>query len=76
VVVCNFTPLPRHGYRIGVPGGGTWRELINTDHAVYGGSGVGNGELVAETVSSHHRGQSVTLNVPPLSCVVLTQIVA
>ena len=42
LVVCNFTPVPRHDYRIGVPEGGAWMELINTDAADYGGSGIGN----------------------------------
>ena len=74
VVVCNFTPLPRHGYRIGLPSAGTWRELINTDNAVYGGSGVGNGELAAEAVVAHHRAQSVVLSLPPLACLVLTRV--
>ena len=74
VVVCNFTPLPRHGYRIGMPSAGTWRELINTDNAVYGGSGVGNGDLATEAVAAHHRAQSVVLNLPPLACLVLTRM--
>ncbi|MFY8043869.1 MAG: alpha amylase C-terminal domain-containing protein, partial [Rhodoferax sp.] len=74
VVVCNFTPLPRHGYRIGMPQPGTWRELINTDNVVYGGSGVGNGELTSEAVGHHHREQSVVLNLPPLACLVLTRM--
>ncbi len=43
VVVCNFTPVPRHGYRIGVPQPGYYRERLNTDAALYGGSNVGNG---------------------------------
>src|SRR6185436_7062210 len=41
-VVCNFTPVPRHNYRLGVPSGGRWRELLNSDAPVYGGSGMGN----------------------------------
>ena len=41
-VVCNFTPVVRHGYRIGLPRSGRWREALNTDAAIYGGSGVGN----------------------------------
>lgn len=75
VVVCNFTPLPRHGYRIGMPHAGTWRELVNTDNAVYGGSGVGNGELATEAVADHGRSQSVVLNLPPLACLLLTPVV-
>ncbi|TAH13251.1 MAG: 1,4-alpha-glucan branching protein GlgB [Curvibacter sp.] len=74
VVVCNFTPLPRQGYRIGMPQAGTWRELINTDNVVYGGSGVGNGELASEAVAHHHRAQSVVLNLPPQACLVLTRM--
>jgi 1,4-alpha-glucan branching enzyme len=42
VVICNFTPVPRIGYRLGVPSGGFWRELLNSDGKEYGGSGVGN----------------------------------
>lgn len=71
VVVCNFTPLPRAGYRLGVPQGGAWRELINTDAAVYGGSGVGNGSLVADAQPAHGQMQSLVLHLPPLSCLVL-----
>ena len=74
VVVCNFTPLPRYGYRIGMPSAGTWRELINTDNVVYGGSGVGNGELNTDAVAAHHRAQSVVLTLPPLACLVLTHV--
>ncbi|WP_294765400.1 1,4-alpha-glucan branching protein GlgB [uncultured Rhodoferax sp.] len=76
VVVCNFTPVPRHGYRIGVPQAGAWRELINTDYAVYGGSGVGNGELSTEAVAAHQHAQSLVLSLPPLACLVLTRMVA
>ncbi|HEV7556379.1 MAG TPA: 1,4-alpha-glucan branching protein GlgB, partial [Kofleriaceae bacterium] len=51
VVACNFTPLTREGYRIGVPRGGHWREALNSDAAIYGGSGVGNrGGMDAEAV--------------------------
>ena len=74
VVVCNFTPLPRYGYRIGMPSAGSWRELINTDNAVYGGSGVGNGELATEAMADHRRAQSVVLNLPPLACLLLTPV--
>jgi 1,4-alpha-glucan branching enzyme len=56
LVVCNFTPVVREGYRVGVPVGGYWRERINTDAACYGGSNVGNaGGLVAEGTSCHNR---------------------
>src|SRR5882672_1068013 len=56
VIVCNFTPVPREGYRIGVPCGGFWREILNSDAVEYGGSGLGNmGGKDAEKVSTHGR---------------------
>lgn len=69
VAVCNFTPVPRAGYRVGVPGPGNYRELINTDDTVYGGSGVGNGVLASEPVPVHGQAQSIVMSVPPLGTV-------
>jgi len=69
VAVCNFTPVVRHGYRLGVPMAGSYREIINTDNAVYGGSGVGNGVVATEAVGHHGRAQSLVINVPPLGTV-------
>jgi len=74
VVVCNFTPVPRHGFRLGVPQSGQWDEVINSDQTVYGGSGMGNGTLRAESVSAHHRPQSLVLTLPPLATLVLTRL--
>ena len=72
VVVCNFTPVPREGYRIGVPHEGCWQELLNSDAALYGGSGVGNlGGLKAETEPTHGRSHSLNLTVPPLGCLIV-----
>jgi len=72
IVVCNFTPVPRHGYRIGVPAPGPYRELLNSDAGVYGGSGLGNrGRVVAENVPCHGRPHSLGLELPPLGAVVL-----
>ncbi|MCR9202057.1 MAG: 1,4-alpha-glucan branching protein GlgB [Planctomycetaceae bacterium] len=72
VVVANLTPTPRHDYRIGVPQAGYFKELINTDGEWYGGSGVGNQGGVDSTAdSSHGYDQSVELQLPPLSVVVL-----
>ncbi len=72
LVACNFTPVPRLNYRVGVPEGGLWRELLNTDAAAYGGSGQGNmGGLSATPVPSHGRPYSLNLTLPPLGCVVL-----
>ena len=72
VVVCNFTPVPRPGYRIGVPYAGTWKELLNTDSALYGGSNIGNAGIVetrAEPIHGHE--QSLTITLPPLAALVL-----
>ncbi len=72
LVVCNFTPVPRHGYRLGVPSGGGWTEILNTDAESYGGSNLGNGGGVgAEDVPSHDQPASVVLTLPPLATVVL-----
>lgn len=67
IVVCNFTPVPRYGYRIGVPEPGVYREIINTDAQIYGGSGVHNSELQAQPVWSNHRDWSLEITVPPLA---------
>jgi 1,4-alpha-glucan branching enzyme len=67
LVVCNFTPVPRQGYRIGVPQGGMWRECLNTDSDHYAGSGMGNGGAVhAEAVPVHGLSMSLSLTLPPL----------
>ncbi|MCZ7563481.1 MAG: 1,4-alpha-glucan branching protein GlgB [Burkholderiales bacterium] len=72
VVVCNFTPVPRPNYVLGVPAGGFWRELLNSDAPLYGGSGVGNyGGVEAAPVPAHGRMHSVTLTLPPLGVVFL-----
>jgi 1,4-alpha-glucan branching enzyme len=71
LVVCNFTPVPRHNYRVGVSEGGRWNELLNSDAPVYGGSGQGNfGGLDAAPVSCHGRDYLLTITVPPLGMVV------
>ena len=72
LVVCNFTPVPRQNYRIGVPRGGKWVERINTDSHDYGGSGVGNGgEVVANDIGWHGRPYSLNLTLPPLGTLIL-----
>ncbi len=71
VVVCNLTPVVRHGWRTGVPHGGSWCELINTDAAAYGGSGVGNGVLQSEAVPWQGQPESVVMTLPPLATVML-----
>ena len=73
LVVCNFTPVPRYGYRLGVPQSGAWREVLNTDAALYGGGNIGNGGgAVAEDVPSHDLPASLLLTLPPLATIVLT----
>ncbi len=73
VIVCNFTPVVRHDYRIGVPRGGRYLERINTDAQVYGGSGVGNaGEVHAEPYPMHGHAHSLRLSLPPLGTLIFT----
>jgi 1,4-alpha-glucan branching enzyme len=68
--VCNFTPVPHSNYRIGVPWGGFWREALNSDAVMYGGSGQGNiGGAEATPVPAHNRPNSLNLTVPPLAVV-------
>jgi 1,4-alpha-glucan branching enzyme len=72
VVIANFTPVPRPGYRIGVPEAGWYREVLNSDAAIYGGSNMGNaGGLHAEPIPDHGFEQSLSLTVPPLGFVLL-----
>jgi len=72
VIACNFTPVPRHNFRLGVPRGGTWREILNSDAKVYGGSGLGNlGESVAKSISWHARPYSIAITLPPLAVLYL-----
>jgi 1,4-alpha-glucan branching enzyme len=69
--VVNFTPVPRCGYRVGVPVGGRWKEALNSDAELYGGSGLGNlGGIEAEAVPIHGREWSLNITVPPLACVI------
>jgi len=71
VVVSNFTPVVRHGYRIGVPRTGRYREVLNSDWVKYGGSGVANGAVWAEKVAWHSQPCSLVLTLPPLATVYL-----
>ncbi|WP_317297300.1 1,4-alpha-glucan branching protein GlgB [Methanoculleus nereidis] len=71
LVVCNCTPVPRYGYRVGVPFGGFWKEVLNSDAVEYGGSGVGNlGGVEAERVLVHGRPWSLPLTLPPFGAVI------
>ena len=72
LIVCNFTPVVRHSYRLGVPRAGVWNEVLNSDAALYGGSGQGNlGRVEANPTPSHNRPYSVGLTLPPLAVMFL-----
>jgi 1,4-alpha-glucan branching enzyme len=73
VILCNFTPVVREGYTIGVPTGGSYRELINSDKEIYWGSGVSLGELPidARKQPSHNLPFSLRLTLPPLATMIL-----
>ncbi|MSO46149.1 MAG: 1,4-alpha-glucan branching protein GlgB [Acidobacteria bacterium] len=72
IMVANFTPVPRPGYRIGVPGGDWYREILNSDSDVYGGSNIGNsGGVHAEPIAAHGFDHSISLVVPPLGFLLL-----
>jgi 1,4-alpha-glucan branching enzyme len=71
LVVCNFTPVPRPFYRIGVPEPGTWLEIFNSDAAIYGGSNLGNGgAATAHDHPSHGQSSSLSVMLPPLATVI------
>ena len=72
LVICNFTPVPRYGYRLGVPMGGAWREILNTDAAAYGGANIGNGGgLLADGKPMHDLPASLAVTIPPLATLIL-----
>jgi 1,4-alpha-glucan branching enzyme len=72
VFACNFTPVPRFEYRVGVPEPGYYRELLNSDSSSYGGSNLGNGGgVMAESIAWHSRPYSLCLTLPSLSVLVL-----
>lgn len=72
LVICNFTPVPRENYRVGVTKKGFWKEVFNSDDQAYGGSHVKNNEAIAsEPLQAHGRDNSITLTLPPLGVVYL-----
>jgi 1,4-alpha-glucan branching enzyme len=72
LVVLNFTPVPREGYRIGVNFPGTYREIFNSDSEFYDGSNLGNGKpIVTEAIAWMGRNQSISLTLPPLGAILL-----
>jgi 1,4-alpha-glucan branching enzyme len=71
-VACNFTPVPRYNFRVGVPFAGSWREILNSDAPLYGGSGQGNlGRVETTPVAWHGQPRSLNLTLPPLGMIVL-----
>ncbi|MBZ0114686.1 MAG: alpha amylase C-terminal domain-containing protein, partial [Thermoanaerobaculia bacterium] len=74
LVVCNLTPVVRRAYRLGAPNRGTWRERLNSDALIYGGSGSGNfGQAETTPVAMHGRSDSLELTLPALSVLFLSQ---
>ena len=74
VMACNFTPVPRRGYRVGVPHEGNWREVLNSNAALYGGTDEGNyGGKLTEPIACHGHQDSLLLDLPPLAIVVFKQ---
>ena len=72
LIASNFTPVPRHGYRLGVPCGGRWVERLNSDATMYGGSGVGNAEAItASEFSTHGQPYCIEITIAPLATVIL-----
>ncbi len=72
LVACNFTPVPRRGYRVGVPFEGNWHEVLNSNAAIYGGTDEGNfGGKMTDPIANHGHPQSLLLNLPPLAVVML-----
>jgi len=71
LIVCNFTPVARRDYHVGVPVGGPWKEILNSDALEYGGGGLGNaGAAEAVPVPFHGQGQSLSLRLPPLAVLI------
>ncbi len=72
---CNFTPVPHHNYRFGVPAAGFYREIFNSDAEMFGGSNLGNGGGVAsEPVNAHGRDNSISITLPPLGVVAFKKV--
>ena len=76
VVAINYTPVPRHDYRIGVPEAGQYQEVLNSDAECYGGANLGNGErdLIAEEMAWMDKPYSILITIPPLGAVIFKPI--
>lgn len=71
IIISNFTPNEKEGYRIGVPESGAYVEVFNTDAAEYGGKGITNPALTTEDVQYHNRSHSISMTIPPLATIYL-----
>lgn len=72
VILCNFSPIHRQGYRVGAPFSGKYEVLLNSDDAAFGGAGRGDKALIAsEKVPCHGQEQSITVDLPPMSGLIL-----
>ncbi len=75
LIICNFTPVPRLHYNLGVPQGGLWSEVLNSDSVDYGGSGIGNfGQAKAQAIPAHGRKYSIEVTLPPLAVLFLRPV--
>lgn len=75
VVVCNFTPVPRYDYEIGVPASGFYQEVLNSDAREFGGSGMGNkGGVTAKEQPKHRRPASIRITLPPLGVMIFKRV--
>jgi 1,4-alpha-glucan branching enzyme len=75
VIVCNFTPVPRSGYRVGVPENCFYKEILNSDSQIYWGSNMGNvGGILADKIPWNDKPYSVKITIPPLSVVVFKPV--
>jgi 1,4-alpha-glucan branching enzyme len=75
LAISNFTPVPRHNYRVGVQAGGEWIEILNSDAIEFGGSGIRNGRISSEAQAAHGQDNSIQLHLPPLATVFLRRAI-
>src|SRR5690606_10345560 len=71
IIVCNFTPIPRENYRIGIPKPGKLKEILNSDDKKYGGSGIDNKVIKTSKIPSHGYGRSIEITLPPLGTIII-----
>ena len=74
VVACNFTPVPRHGYRLGVNEKGVYKQIFNSDDLKYAGSGVGRYDDIYASDGWHFKPYAITVDLPPLAVVVFKKV--